>query len=503
MGDGFERVRSADLYAHRLLDRMAGIGAARRSESTPEQRVLSGAGAGWGAGLVDADLAGGFRPLGQRGTREVPELTRERARMDSHASYRTNPMARAILDTYVSFCVGDSGLTLQCTSDEVRPYAEKFWADPKVDLGPDGQELFLRSKLLNGEQVQEMIVGDMTGVCRRKPIDPARIADVALLDDNPLWPLELVLKASSVGSGRQTISVIQVNDYTELREGTAFFWPMFRATEMDRRGTPLLMPILDWLDSYDQVLSNLIDRTALARYLVWDVEVDGDKDAVDEEAAKIAKNGIPRSGGVNVHNNKIKWTPQSVQTGSYEDANTNQSVLTMVSAGGGVPKHWLSEPENANRATALTMAEPIRRRLDSVKTANCEHQVEMVRYQIDQRVRVGLLPMTVTVTDQNGVERQMSPADTVTVTGPEIAASDAEINAKVLLSLAQSLEPLVTRLKVMSPEMARLAVQKAWEDYTGRPLPAELAAPDAKPDDIATHIDETGGSLPLAVGAVA
>jgi hypothetical protein len=75
-------------------------------------------------------------------------------------------------------------------------------------------------------------------------------------------------------AGRQ-LSVVEVNDFTGLREGKAMFWASFKTLDTDVRGYSFLGPILDQLDSYDTVLSNLVDRTALARYMVWDVTVQG------------------------------------------------------------------------------------------------------------------------------------------------------------------------------------------------------------------------------------
>jgi len=78
-------------------------------------------------------------------------------------------------------------------------------------------------------------------------------------------------------------TVAGVDDMTGLRAGQAQWWTSWKAPLDDRRGQPFLGPILDWLDDYDNVLSNLVDRTALARYLVWDVTLDGmDSTQIDD-----------------------------------------------------------------------------------------------------------------------------------------------------------------------------------------------------------------------------
>ena len=83
----------------------------------------------------------------------------------------------------------------------------------------------------------------------------------------------------------------------------------------------------------------------------------------------------------------------------------------------------------------------------------------------------------------------MRAADTVTVSGPEIAAADAQINARVLLQLSQGLEKMV-KSGVMSKEAAKLAAKKAWEDLMGVPYRPELDDPEGDEGDVATAVDE-------------
>src|SRR5438034_714725 len=152
----------------------------RATEATAEQLVASGAlVGGYGRDPVDGDT--GYKPAGQAG-RSVPYWTAEKARTYSVAAYRSNPMARAIVDTYTSFCCGDKGLSLQCTNPEVRVVAEEFWTDPRNRLGQI-QDLLLRDQLVMGEQILELMTGPVTGVTRFSPIDPQSLSHVDLVNN--------------------------------------------------------------------------------------------------------------------------------------------------------------------------------------------------------------------------------------------------------------------------------------------------------------------------------
>jgi hypothetical protein len=186
----------------------------------------------------------------------------------------------------------------------------------------------------------------------------------------------------------------------------------------------------------------------------------------------------------------VTWEPKTVSTGAFEDAAAAQNVLTQIAAGSGLAKTWLAEPEGANRATSHTMAEPVRRRVGGVQNLWLGYQAELTRYQIDQAVAAKRIPATVDATDPRTGRHLSDPASqTVTITGPEIAAADAQITASVLLNLSTALENMVGA-GVLSPEAAKVAAKKAWEGYVGIPYTAELDSPDANPDDVATAVDD-------------
>jgi hypothetical protein len=464
--------------------------AVRALEATPEQVVATGAMAGtYGRDPVDGDT--GYRIAGTQGRREVPYWTQEKARTYSVTAYRSNPMATAIIDTYTAFAIGDNGVKLQVTNPEVARVAEEFWNDPGNALG-DIQEVSLRSTMLLGEKLYELLIGQTSGVVRFSPIDPINIADIALRDGNPMWPAKVLLRPADMTTDYRSLTIAQVDDATGLRDGRAVFWAPWKTLDTDVRGMPFLTPILDDLDSYATVLSNLIDRTALARYIAFDVTVTGSQDDVNKFVEARRGTHVPPSGSIEVHNQSVEWKPMQLQTGAYEDSKASQTILTSVAAGAGLAKTWLAEPEGANRATSHTMAEPVRRRVGGVQNVWLKKQTELVRFAVDRAVAAKRLQPTVKATDpRTGQTYDIRASEAVTVTGPEIAAADAQLQAQILLNLSTALEQMVLA-KVLTPEAAAVAARKGWEDYMGVPYQSELGSPKAKPDDIATHIDDTG-----------
>src|SRR5690606_25381462 len=152
--------------------------------------------------------------------------------------------------------------------------------------------------------------------------------------------------------------------------------------------------------------SNLIDRTALARYVAWQVQLKGyTQPEIDEWVKERGGTHAPPSGSIEVTNENVEWKALDAQSGTYEDTNTAKAVLTNVAGGAGLSKHWLAEPEDANRATSQSMAEPVRRRISSVQNEWLSRVTEMVRFVVDQAVAAGRLPAEVTVRGAGDVDR--------------------------------------------------------------------------------------------------
>lgn len=455
-------------------------------EATPAQIVASGAYAGNLGGTDPIDGDRGYARLGG-GMREVPRWTHERARTYSVAAYRMNPMARAIIDTYTAFCVGDTGVSLQVSSPDVRAVAEEFWNDDENGL--INQELYLRDLMIMGETCLELMQGVESGVVRLNPIDTTGVIGVSLRENNPLWPDKVVYQLT--GGDLREYKVVRVNEDTEnLRDGEVVWWAPWKTILQDTRSMPFLTPILDQLDSYDTVMSNLVDRTTLARYFLWDVTVHGTQQDIERYIDERGGRQMPTSGAIEFHNESVEWTPKQCSTNAQEDTVAGQSVLTQIAGGAGLSKTWLAESEGANRATSLSMAEPVRRRVNGVQKMFLAYMSELVRFAIDRAVASGRIKETVTATDQRtGREFEVPASQSIQVTGPEIAAADAQVTAEVMMNLSKALIEMQAA-GVLSPSASQIAAKKAWEDYVGVNYSSELNDPNMDPNNIADYITE-------------
>ena len=148
---------------------------------------------------------------------------------------------------------------------------------------------------------------------------------------------------------------------------------------------------------------------------------------------------------------------------------TALQVLTAVSAGTVLAKTWLAEPEGSNRATGVSMAEPVRRRVQSVQRMWRQFMLTVCRFVVDEAVRVGRLPRFVTIPATDATKTVTVPTwRTVRVEMPEIAATDAQMNATILGTVASAVAQLVPT-GMLGPEAARRLAELAWSAFMGEP----------------------------------
>jgi hypothetical protein len=121
----------------------------------------------------------------------------------------------------------------------------------------------------------------------------------------------------------------------------------------------------------------------------------------------------------------------------------------------------------------------------------------MVRYASTRLSPPGRLPSMVQSTSATANADSPGPlvaaSKTVTVTGPEVAAADSNIVATVLANLSGALDKLVAR-NVLSVDAARVAAQKAWEEFCGVPFTADLAA-TGDANEIENAVDDNASTV--------
>jgi len=285
------------------------------------------------------------------------------------------------------------------------------------------------------------------------------------------------------GTGR----VMEVKEpvLDEVFDGECF---LFQVNKLSTgiRGRGDLLPLIDWLDRYDQLFFDAAEHVQLLNTFVWDLEVEGGTEGAAETEknlsyqAKKVRGAKPNS--VFAHNQNIKLSAKNPDLKTTDVEVMIRALRIFIAGGMRVPEHWLSEGRSQNRATAREMGEPTHRMLSRRQAFVQRMFMRMCQYQIDVLVALGQLPEEVSRLDNEG----KMTGDTVLareafkIKMPDINISDTRAASQALQSVAQA----IFRLDIINliPARAALELVAVVSDMLGVKVDVEagLAALEGK-----------------------
>ena len=325
-----------------------------------------------------------YRRLGGDVDRSLPNYTQDRVVEIVYYLWKSNPLARRIIEVSVDYVVGD-GMTIRAVDPKVQAVIDAFTDDPVNQFYRKIRDK-VRFLTLFGEQVYPVAVNSANGRVRLGYLDPAMI-DAVVLDQNNAEIVDSVMMRSTDGEGRK-LAAVKLNDETGYREGECFYWAINRPPNA-QRGTSDLLSAVDWLSALDSYLLSTVDRVQLQNQLVWSVEVQGaDGKFLADYVSKI---GNIKPGSVRAHNEKTKWTALSPEIDGRDIAEVGRMLKSWIGVAVGLPPHWIGEPGDSNRATAEESSMPITRSLKSRQEELRWMIREMIEFVIDQAQIAGVL----------------------------------------------------------------------------------------------------------------
>lgn len=369
---------------------------------------------------LDEDL---WTPINGGRRRDLFPTEQRKARRISLYLWRRNPMAHRLIEQMADFVVGD-GFTVTADTDQGQRIADDIWSDPVTNLQVRHRDLF-RDLSLTGELATRVSINEVAGRMRLGFLDVERIDRVDLdpenvLVDKTLWisegtnvekiavPLYVYDDLTTPGSGRW------------IGEGT---YDGVNRTLGQQRGTPDLVAIADYVDGYDQLVFNALERSGLVNAFLFDVTLKGYDEA--KLTQWMGQHGTaPRPGSVRAHNESETWAVLSPDLGSSDTVALGRMVKNMGLGGAGVPEAWFAEGDSVNRATLVAQGDPTFRMLKQ-------------RQDLCQ----GMVKRWVTIGMQAAQGKRLSTAKmpTVTVNVPDISQKDLTGVSQALPQIANAI----------------------------------------------------------------
>jgi hypothetical protein len=189
------------------------------------------------------------------------------------------------------------------------------------------------------------------------------------------------------------------------------------------RGTPDLLSIADWVDGYDQLLFNALERSALINAFVWDVTLKGaDETKVRQWLTENA--AAPPPGSVRAHNESETWAAVAPTLGASDTVELGRAIKNMGLGGFGWPEAWFADGDSANRATLSAQGAPTYAMLAARQRYVRAMFEAMLAFVVDRAVVAGQLPAD--------VDR------TISITTPALSSADTSSIATALPQVANA-----------------------------------------------------------------
>ena len=391
----------------------------------------------------------GWRRLTGAPTRELPMMDQGRAIEVAYWLWKTNPMARWIVEITTAFATA-KGAPYTCENEDVKKVMDGFWYDAvnRLDLAWEG---FVRELGIYGEQIWPVFVAEQTGRVRIGYVDPAHIQSIHADPENVR--IKIGVKVGGVNGGRPREYRIVLDEEAEsflspsgryeresFSDGLCFYFTINALTN-EMRGTSDLFTVADHLDNYEQIIWDSSEKHARFNAFFYDVTVNG----ADEKELQDKRDRYqpPKTGEAFIHNEQVKAEAINPDMKSLDSDAAARMHRNHILGAVGLPEHWYGGGGDVNRATAAEMDAPARKMIQGRQEKTKNMLEVMFDFVIGRAIAAGYLR----VTEEEAYDYEVQT--------PELSDKDVSKLSTMLSQVAQSLVSAETQGWISKDEAAK------------------------------------------------
>jgi len=378
------------------------------------------------------DDSPGWHSFGSELDRDWSELYQ--LQTDALTAWRTNPLARRIINLTTDFVVGD-GITLDSDYPPLSTFIANFWHHPANNLALKLSE-WCNELTRTGELFLVLhfnAAGDAFVRCL-----PASTVDQIHWQKGD-YETETEYHELTPGDLNGTWWKSPHHPAAATSPTLVLHYAVNRPVGCTR-GESDLAPILVWLKRYSGWLEDRARLNWAARVFLWFVTVPSHM--VDSKTQQYRS--TPEPGSVIVKDAGETWEMQTPNIQARDVSVDGRAMRYMIGAGAGVPLHMLGEGENTNLATAQAMEDPTMRGYRRRQLYFCAMLKDLVVTAYNRWLIYG---------DRS--RRPATPA-MITTTRPEISRTDNN-------ALATAGREIVTMLVALRNELRAAGLEPTAE----------------------------------------
>ncbi len=391
------------------------------------------------ASETDATFALGARQL-NAAERDRYDYDRETLQQQALQAWRTNPLARRIVELTSQYVVG-GGISLSSRETRAHAFLQAWWSHPLNQCPVRAVEWC--DELTRSGELFFLISTDASGMSYLRAVPAGEIAGIEHAPNDVQQETAFLQKA---GMGEEMRW--QAAQALEDEPGADGGFPVVMAHyAINRpvgalRGESDLAPLLRWLSRYAAWLE---DRARLNHFrtaflYVVKARYAGDAERLSRQNSLNA--APPNPGSILVTDETETWEVLNPELESGDAATDGLALKKMIAAGAGLPLHFLAEPESATRTTAEAAGGPTFRRFEQRQQFFLWMLGDLARIALRRRARL---------------DGSLRADAQVEVRGADLSARDNAALALASSTVISAFAQLYERGLIDAEELLRLA----------------------------------------------
>ena len=288
-----------------------------------------------------------------RASATASPTTAARSSKQSLLAWRTNPLARRIVELTSQYVVG-GGLTINCKHEQAAAFLAEVW-NHRLNRMPV-RVFEMCDELTRTGNLFVLISTDPAGMSYLRVIPASNIEEIQSRENDIEQPVAFKLKASLDDLNPQPIPAYDPQG-DNPQQAVMLHYAINRPAGA-QWGEPDLAPLLRWLSRYSNWLE---DRARLNRYrnaFLFVVQAKFASEAQRKARQTALNANPPKPGSILVADENETWKALSPRLESGDAEKDGLAIKKMIAAGAGIPLHFLAEPESATRTTAEAAGGP-------------------------------------------------------------------------------------------------------------------------------------------------
>jgi len=390
----------------------------------------------------------GARAASQQNWRDRYDYDREKILLDALLVWRSNPLARRIVELTSQYVVG-GGLVPICKHEATAKFLTKFWEHRLNRMATRCIEWC--DELTRSGNLFVLISTDPGGLSYARAVPAADIEAITPTANDVEQPISFQPKMTA--DNPDPAPYIAYDEQTDAPDEHGQWQPRMIQYAVNRpvggqHGESDLGPLLRWLTRYDGWLE---DRVRLNHYrqafmYILSGEYANESDRLAEQARLNA--APPPSGSILVTDRSKTWGVLNPQLASFEAGEDGLAIKKHIAVGSGNPLHFLAEPEGETRTTAAASGSPTFRHYEQRQLYFLSFVTDMLGVVRRRRIATG---------------GRISATEDIVVRGGDISGRDNAALALAAVQIVASFAVLRDRGLIDDAELLRLSYRFAGE----------------------------------------